>query len=69
MPPTCLSERLASRPLVVRSRPEVVERITLSIGAAVGTRTKAVPSGMRAPMWRYEAAKRQSDRHRPCARS
>jgi diguanylate cyclase (GGDEF)-like protein len=29
-----LSERLASRPLVVRGRPEVIERITLSIGVA-----------------------------------
>jgi diguanylate cyclase len=29
-----LSERLASRPLVVRGHPEITERITLSIGAA-----------------------------------
>ena len=44
-----LCDLLASRPLVVRDHPEVIERITLSIGVAGWHPAKAAPAGSHAP--------------------
>jgi diguanylate cyclase len=63
-----LSELLASRPLAARGRPEIIDRITLSIGVPLGIRAKAVPTGMHAPMRRRTrrnaAAATESASHR-----
>ena len=68
---TRLCELLASRPLVVRGHPEVIERITLSIGVAAGNGRKQcrMVCTRRRGAVRGEAPRPQSGQHRSHTRA